>query len=496
MKKIISLLLTVILIFSATAVFAAPASTSYSGYAKISGVISANETEVERGDTFRVYFSVEEDSAEIITAFHLLGGFSDNLQIVDSGYLGNADLSQLPDPGSAEDADQMTDSLIFENNGDQIIDFSVAVMKNDNDDAITKNEDTGLFELIWIDFEATSSGNAEIWLDDSYVRTGFENVADNKFCLNADTLEIYVDGSSYNGSGSGSTSSVKRITYFAFENLKPIAKGTIDEASKTVSVTVPKGTDLTNLKPTIRFTGRSVSPRSGEEQDFTNPVVYTVTASNRTTQDYTVTVKEQVDPLVPPVTGSNPFSDIATNDWEYPYVREMYDKGIISGYYKDANGKAVVLPDGYITREEAAKISVGAYGLTLPTTYDIPFADEADIAEWAKPYISAGYNHQNQMVRGYPEDNTFRPKNNMSREELAALIVNTFGFGAATDPDVSGFSDADQITWSAPYVAKAADLGIIVGYEDGSFRPGLAVSRAEAMTMFYRALSIYQNLTN
>lgn len=58
-----------------------------------------------------------------------------------------------------------------------------------------------------------------------------------------------------------------------------------------ISVTVPFGTDVTSLAPDILFTGASISPNRGAPQDFTNPVVYTVTAEDSSlTRDYTVTV--------------------------------------------------------------------------------------------------------------------------------------------------------------------------------------------------------------
>jgi hypothetical protein len=67
--------------------------------------------------------------------------------------------------------------------------------------------------------------------------------------------------------------------------------GTIE--TNTISLTVPYGTDLTSLAPTITTWGeRDVSPASGVAQDFSSPVVYTVTAADDSTKTYTVTVTE------------------------------------------------------------------------------------------------------------------------------------------------------------------------------------------------------------
>lgn len=68
-------------------------------------------------------------------------------------------------------------------------------------------------------------------------------------------------------------------------------EGLINEVAKTVQVYMPEGTDVTHLVPIIEVSeGATVSPASGESQDFTSPVAYTVTAPNGTTAIYTVTV--------------------------------------------------------------------------------------------------------------------------------------------------------------------------------------------------------------
>lgn len=64
--------------------------------------------------------------------------------------------------------------------------------------------------------------------------------------------------------------------------------GVIDEnkTPKTIKVEVPKGTALTNLRPTIVVAdGGSVNPANNEEQNFSSPVDYVVTAEDGTTQE-------------------------------------------------------------------------------------------------------------------------------------------------------------------------------------------------------------------
>lgn len=79
------------------------------------------------------------------------------------------------------------------------------------------------------------------------------------------------------------------ITSFEFENL---AEGDIDEDDRTITVTVPNGTSLSSLRPTIEHEGESISPSSGTSRSFSSPVTYTVTARDGSRRAYVVTVNE------------------------------------------------------------------------------------------------------------------------------------------------------------------------------------------------------------
>ena len=86
----------------------------------------------------------------------------------------------------------------------------------------------------------------------------------------------------------------KDITSFSFtatDNAALNADVTGILESGTVSISVPWGTSVTSLNPTIAVSAEaSISPTSGIPQDFTSPVTYTVTAEDGSTQNYSVTV--------------------------------------------------------------------------------------------------------------------------------------------------------------------------------------------------------------
>jgi uncharacterized protein YjdB len=81
-------------------------------------------------------------------------------------------------------------------------------------------------------------------------------------------------------------SDAREITSFSFAS--PQAEGTIEGLN--ISVTVPHSTDVSALVPTITHTGAGIVPASGEAQDFSGPVQYTVTAADGNEAVYTVTV--------------------------------------------------------------------------------------------------------------------------------------------------------------------------------------------------------------
>jgi hypothetical protein len=86
-------------------------------------------------------------------------------------------------------------------------------------------------------------------------------------------------------------SSEKSITSFNFEGLSPVVNGVVSNTNSTINLTVPYGTNITSLVPTIIISDKaSISPLSNIVQNFTNPVSYTVKAEDGSTKVYTITV--------------------------------------------------------------------------------------------------------------------------------------------------------------------------------------------------------------
>lgn len=91
------------------------------------------------------------------------------------------------------------------------------------------------------------------------------------------------------------------------------------------------------------------------------------------------------------------------------------------------------------------------------------------------------------VVNGY-EDGTYKPSSNVTRAEFAKLIIAELGLEANAQSSKSTFTDMSGAAWADGYVGYAASLGIINGYGDGRFGPSDNVTYDQALTMIVRAL--------
>jgi hypothetical protein len=95
------------------------------------------------------------------------------------------------------------------------------------------------------------------------------------------------------------------------------------------------------------------------------------------------------------------------------------------------------------------------------------------------------------VVTGY-EDGTFKPERVVTRAEMAKLIVEILGYGDLVAGSKSNFADT-QGHWADPWIALAAGRGLVIGTGDGNFTPDRTVSYDEAITMIVRALGYSDN---
>ena len=88
------------------------------------------------------------------------------------------------------------------------------------------------------------------------------------------------------------------------------------------------------------------------------------------------------------------------------------------------------------------------------------------------------------IIKGY-EDGSFKPNDPISRAEFAAIAAR---FDPDGDKTPASFADVTS-HWAKDEISIAANHGWIKGYEDGSFKPDQKITRAETMTLVNRVLN-------
>lgn len=155
------------------------------------------------------------------------------------------------------------------------------------------------------------------------------------------------------------------------------------------------------------------------------------------------------------------------NHWAKNSIIKLEEKNILKGY-QDNTFK----PNKSITREEVCS-ALNTY-LGGQKGLKASFPDVK--GRWSESAI-ANLASRN-LISGYP-DGTFKPKNNMTREEFASILFKYL----SSKQDFSKikektFSDIDE-SYAKVAITKLAGLGIINGYGDGIFGPKMEISRAE-----------------
>src|SRR6056297_4202257 len=90
------------------------------------------------------------------------------------------------------------------------------------------------------------------------------------------------------------------------------------------------------------------------------------------------------------------------------------------------------------------------------------------------------------VVDGY-DDGTYKPEKAVTRAEMTKLLVEALGYGELAEGANASFSDA-QGHWAESYIGFAASMDLVLGYPDGTFKPDVVMSTDEAITMVVRAL--------
>ncbi|WP_051570281.1 S-layer homology domain-containing protein [Paenibacillus ehimensis] len=199
------------------------------------------------------------------------------------------------------------------------------------------------------------------------------------------------------------------------------------------------------------------------------------------------TLKRNGNSIYTVIEANKSFEDLASH-WSKADVEMLANKLVVEGV-----SDKQFQPDRNITRAEFAALVVRSLGLNSVTanTYFTDINASAWYADAVATASKAG------IINGY-EDNTFRPDAQITREELAAMIIRALNYaGVASEVSESNqaqllakFKDASKIVWAKKEIAAAVNAGIINGLTDDTIGSAEKATRSQAATMLKRYLGL------
>ncbi len=245
--------------------------------------------------------------------------------------------------------------------------------------------------------------------------------------------------------------------------------------------TVTKGEAFDAWQPAV-FSVEVVANNCTYYAEMTNYMVIGVDVVNGT-DGYT--------PVETPVVGQKLTANIKTTDGvigSYPVNADA----TYFWHYKDCYTLLGTEPVYTVSSDNLGKViccDVAVKGYAADAKWEAKGAVDyfTDIAtsgyhDWIADAAEAG------IIYGYP-DHSYRPNNNVTRAQFITMLYRAAGSPEVKSTDLK-FDDASAIDKNyLTAVAWGVENGVVLGYEDNTFRPDVKISRAQMATFMYRYLN-------
>ena len=248
---------------------------------------------------------------------------------------------------------------------------------------------------------------------------------------------------------------------------KDLKRGTIIEFERDTKITDMEGE---------AFSGYIIPPNNLYIKDFPINFGY----SFRSIFEFRAADGRDLE-FSPPYKITIPFSDAFNENesvmvFNYSPDTETYTEYSRTLYSTDLDKKEVI-----ITSRKTGAFFIAQTGKNFNKAI---FMDT--LTHWAKNYIEALY--RRGIVQGRSKD-IYAPNENLTRAEFVKIVLKAIGAEIENPDEIEDapFNDVPLYAWYVAYVKKAKDLGLITGYDDGTFKPGQFINRAEAVKMLFSA---------
>ena len=171
------------------------------------------------------------------------------------------------------------------------------------------------------------------------------------------------------------------------------------------------------------------------------------------------------------------YIDVSPEDWFFESVSKATDYGIMNGL-----DHGIFSPAGQTTRAMGAKVLFEISGAEKPS-FTAKFSDVFSHDWFASAILWAA---DNGVVKGY-EDGTFRPNDNITRQDMVVLLYRFLGEPKAEKELLASYEDGSAVSeYAVDAMNWAIANGIIEGYEDHTVKPFGHITRAELAAVIVR----------
>ena len=170
---------------------------------------------------------------------------------------------------------------------------------------------------------------------------------------------------------------------------------------------------------------------------------------------------------------------------------EVAVKSAVALFFDSKTGAFLYVPALFEVSNGITKVTVkstSASGEVIIALNPITFNDVS--GHWAQSEIEL---LASRLIVNGQSTGGFAPGQSVSRAEFAAMLIRSLGL-VPEDISVSAapFNDVPKSAWFEQDAIFAAKLGLIQGYEDGSFRPNAQITREQMAVMAARAIQLIQ----
>ncbi|PFB63513.1 S-layer homology domain-containing protein [Bacillus cereus] len=171
------------------------------------------------------------------------------------------------------------------------------------------------------------------------------------------------------------------------------------------------------------------------------------------------------------------FDDVTTDHWAYDEITNLVYHRIMYGY---GNGKFGT--EDNITREQAAAVLHRALGLKRSVFDGNPYGD---ISGKSTMFPYEILHLTNIGIFKGDENGNFRPKDTLTRAELAQILTKAYELKAKSPHT---FTDIRENHWARDAISALQSNKVAVGTGDGEFQPEMLVTRGQFAKFLQRSI--------